>query len=197
MTPAPVHPSVLAPPSASPLAEGDRAALLALARVALAHRLAGGPPPPLPAAGAGPLGALRAAFVTVTVAGEPRASLGTLAPAGPLGAAVVDLAARAADGDARFPPLTAADLHGATLRLAVLGPVRRFTPDAGLSLGREGLAVTQGWHRGVLLPSAAAGRPWDQAQFLKHACLAAGLPARAHLEPDAVIEVFEAEEFGE
>jgi AMMECR1 domain-containing protein len=33
--------------------------------------------------------------------------------------------------------------------------------------------------------------------FLKHACLTAGLPARAHLEPDARVEIFEVEEFGE
>ena len=64
-------------------------------------------------------------------------------------------------------------------------------------LGQEGLAVTQGWHRGVLLPSASEGRRWDAEQFLKHACLAAGLTARAHLDPDTVVEVFEAEEFGE
>jgi AMMECR1 domain-containing protein len=35
------------------------------------------------------------------------------------------------------------------------------------------------------------------AQYLKHACLAAGLTARAHLEPATAVEVFEAEEFGE
>jgi AMMECR1 domain-containing protein len=56
--------------------------------------------------------------------------------------------------------------------------------------------VTQGWRHGLLLPSAA-GKDWSGALFLKHAWLAAGLPARAHLEPDARVEVFEVEEFGE
>ena len=68
-----------------------------------------------------------------------------------------------------------------------------LTADPGL----DGAAVTRGWHRGLLLPSAAAGKDWPPELFLKHACLAAGLPARAHLEPDARVEVFEVEEFGE
>jgi uncharacterized protein len=177
------------------LGADDRAALLGLARAALAHRLADGPPPAPPTIG--PLAAPRAAFVTLHVDGEPRAALGTLAPEGPLAAQVARLAARAVDGDPRFPPLEPADLPRTTVRLAILGPVRRLEPGAALAVGREGAAVAQGWHRGVLLPSAGEGLAWDQAQFLKYTCLAAGLPARAHLEPDAVIEAFEVEEFGE
>ena len=178
-----------------PLTTADRAALLGLARAALAHRLAGGPPPAPPTEG--PLAARRAAFVTLRVSGEARASLGTLAPEGPLGAQVARLAGRAVDGDPRFAPLVAADLPAVAVQLAVLGPVRRLQAGGELALGREGVAVAQGWHHGLLLPSAGEGLHWDQAQYLKHACLAAGLPARAHLEPDALVEVFEAEEFGE
>lgn len=177
------------------LSPADRAALLALARAALLHRLGLGPAPAPPAHG--PLAAPLGAFLAVSAAGEARASLGELAPAGPLGATVARLAARAVDGDPRFPPLGAAEAGALTLRLAVVGPARPLSPGAPLRPGAQGLAVTQGWHRGVLLPSAARGRGWDGAQFLKHACLAAGLPARAHLEPDTAVEVFEAEEFGE
>jgi AmmeMemoRadiSam system protein A len=179
----------------APLPPADRAALLALARAALLARLGLVPPPAPPAQG--PLAAPGAAFVTVVAGGEVRASLGALAPEGPLGATVARLAARALDGDPRFPPLTAADAPALSLRLAVLGPLRPVSAAAPVRLGAEGLAVTQGWHRALLLPSAAEGRGWDAPQFLKHACLAAGLPARAHLEPGTVIEAFEAQEFGE
>ncbi len=181
--------------AAPPLSAADRAALLALARAALLHRLGAGPAPAPPADG--PLAAPRGAFVTVAVAGEVRAALGELAPARPLGEAVARLAARAADGDPRFFALGPEDAAALSFRLAVLGPVRPLPPGAPLRLGAEGLAVTQGWHRGVLLPSAAQGRPWTRDDHLKHACLAAGLTARAHLEPDTAVEVFEAEEFGE
>ena len=177
------------------LTPDDRSALLSLARGALLHRLGLGPAPLPPVTG--PLAVARAAFVSVAVAGAPRASLGALAPAGPLAATVARLAAHAADGDPRFPPLGAADAPALSLHLSVLGPLRPFSPGQPFRLGSEGLAVTQGWHRGLLLPSAAAGKGWDAAQFLKHACLAAGLPARAHLEPGTAIEVFEAEEFSE
>lgn len=180
-------------PPAAPLSPGDRADLLALARAAVAHRLGQGPAPVAPAQG--PLAASRAAFVSLGVAGQQRAAVGELAPTGPLAEAVIRLAARAAaGGDPRFPPLTAADLPALSVGLAVLGPVRRLASPAALRVGAEGVAVAHGWHRGVILPSAA-GEGWDAARLLKQACLAAGLPARAHQEPDAVLEAFEAEEF--
>jgi len=175
------------------LSAGARAALLALARAAVVHRLGLGPAPAPPAAG--PLAAPGAAIVTLRVAGEPRAALGELTASGPLGQAVARLAARAAVEDPRFPPLSRQDLPALTVAVAALGPVRPLPGPGALRLGAEGVAVTQGWHRGLLLPSAAAGKGWDAPLFLKHACLAAGLPARAHLDPDAVVEVFEAEEF--
>jgi AMMECR1 domain-containing protein len=181
--------------AAAPLAEADRAALLALARAALLHRLGLGPAPAPPADG--PLAARRGVLVSVAAAGEPRASLGELAPSAPLGEVVATLAARAADGDPRFPPLGPADAGDLSLRLAVLGPVRPLAAGEGPRPGLDGLAVTRGWHRGVLLPSAGEGRGWGAAEYLKHACLAAGLTARAHLEPGTAVEVFEAEEFGE
>jgi AmmeMemoRadiSam system protein A len=178
----------------TPLATGERAALVAIARQGVAHRLGAGPPPALPADG--PLTRPRGLFVTLAVGGEVRGSLGTLSPAGPLATAVAGLAARAALDDPRQPPITAADLPTLSIRLAVLGPLRPLPAD-GPRPGLDGAAVTRGWHRGLLLPSACAGKDWPPELFLKHACLAAGLPARAHLEPDARVEVFEVEEFGE
>jgi AMMECR1 domain-containing protein len=179
----------------APLAAEDRAALLALARAALLHRLGLGPAPTPP--GEGPLALPRAAFLTVAAEGEPRAALGSLAPAGPLGEAVIRLGARAVDGDPRTFALTAADLPSLSFHLAVLGPMQPLPAGELPSPGVHGVAVQQGWHRGLLLPSAAAPKGWDAAQLLKHACLAAGLSARAPLEPETVVEVFEAEEFGE
>jgi AmmeMemoRadiSam system protein A len=177
-----------------PLTTGARATHLALARAGVAHRLGAGPAPRLPVEG--PLAAPRAAFVTLEVGGETRAALGTLAPEGPLAQAVTHLAARAALEDPRQAPLSPAELHRLSIRVAVLGPLRPLS-DGAPRPGLDGAAVTRGWHRGLLLPSAAAGKDWSGEVFLKHACLAAGLPARAHLEPDTRVEVFEVEEFGE
>jgi AmmeMemoRadiSam system protein A len=178
----------------APLPSEARAGLLAIARAGVAHRLGAGPEPRLPAGG--PLLAARAAFVTLAVGGEVRAAIGTLSPGGPLAATVASLAARAALEDPRQPPVGPADLPTLAVRVAVLGPPRPLSAGAPRP-GLDGVAVSQGWHRGLLLPSAAAGKDWPPEVFLKHACLAAGLPARAHLEPDARVEVFEVEEFGE
>jgi AMMECR1 domain-containing protein len=38
---------------------------------------------------------------------------------------------------------------------------------------------------------------WDARTFLERTCLKAGLPPAAWREPDAVVETFEAEEFGD
>jgi AmmeMemoRadiSam system protein A len=177
-----------------PLTTAERAALVAVAREGIAHRLDAGPAPRLPADG--PLTTPRAAIVTLAVGGEVRASLGTLTPRGPLSATVAELAARASLEDPRQPPITAADLPTLSVRIAVLGPLRPLSATSPRP-GVDGAAVTRGWHRGLLLPSAAAGKNWSREQFLKHACLSAGLTARAHLEPDTGIEIFEVEEFGE
>jgi AmmeMemoRadiSam system protein A len=178
----------------SALAPGERAALIALARAAVSHRLGAGPAPRIPAEGT--LAERRAAVVSLQVEGELRGAMGELEPSRPLAEAVAALAARAATEDPRRPPLTAADLPSLALSVAVLGPLRPLSagpPRPGL----DGAAVEQGWHRGLLLPSAAEGKRWSPEVFIKHACLAAGLPARAHLEPGTRVEVFEAEEFGE
>jgi hypothetical protein len=177
-----------------PLTTGERAALVAIARQGVAHRLGAGPAPSLPTEG--PLASPGAAFVTLAVGGEVRAALGVIGAREPLAAAVASLAARAALDDPRQPPLGEAELPALSIQVAVLGPPRPLSggpPRPGL----DGVAVTRGWHRGLLLPSAAAGKRWSGELFLKHACLAAGLPARAHLEPDTRVEVFEVEEFGE
>ena len=42
----------------------------------------------------------------------------------------------------------------------------------------------------------AVEQGWDAEEFLKHACLKAGLHARAWQDPETEVEVFEAEEFG-
>jgi hypothetical protein len=178
----------------SALSPSDRATLLGLARAAVAHRLGLGPPPAPPPGGA--LAEPRGVAVSLWMGGAPRASLAALAPAQPLAAAVAALAARAVADDPRGPAVAPSELPALSVRVAALGPARRLAGASSLRVGTEGVAVTRGWNRGVLLPSAA-GEGWDGPRFLTHACLAAGLPARAHLDPATIVEAFEAEEFGE
>jgi len=182
----------------TPLSTTDRAALLGIARGAILARLGLRPAPALPAAG--PLAEPRAAFVTVHVGGELRGCIGTFEEGAPLAATVARVAASAAREDPRFPPLTEADVAALSVSVSALGPPRpvaAIEDRPKVKVGAEGLLVRRGFHRGALLPKVAVEQGWGPAEFLKHACLKAGLPARAWEEADTEVLVFEAEEFGE
>lgn len=173
----------------------ERAALLGIARAAIRAHLGLGPAPELPRAGA--LGEERGAFVTLHRAGELRGCVGTFTPKGPLSVTVAEMAVAAASDDPRFPAVVPEEVDELEYHVSALSPRRRVKGPADIEVGRHGLVIAKNWHRGTLLPRVAVEQGWDARQFLKHTCLKAGLPAEAWEEPDAVIEVFEAEEFGE
>ncbi|MCX5732299.1 MAG: AmmeMemoRadiSam system protein A [Deltaproteobacteria bacterium] len=173
----------------------ERAALLGVARAAIRHRLGLGPAPAVPESGA--LGDRRGAFVTLHRGGELRGCIGRFDPESSLARTVAEMAVAAAFEDPRFPPLRPEEADDLDLHISALGPRRPLPDPAQLRVGQHGLAVQQGWHRGVLLPVVAVERGWDAPTFLKHACLKAGLRPDAWQDPATTIEVFDAEEFGE
>lgn len=179
----------------TPLSSTDRAALLGVARGAILAHLGLAPAPALPSAGA--LGEERGAFVTVHVAGDLRGCIGTFRPMGSLAATVARMAVAAASEDPRFRPVAAGDVAALEVAVSALGVPRPLADPRAVAVGREGLIVKRGFHRGTLLPKVAVEHGWSADEFLKHTCLKAGLPPRAWEEPDVTIEAFEAEEFGE
>jgi len=178
-----------------PLSPTERSSLIAVARAAIRHRLGLGPAPVLPASGA--LAEPRGAFVTLHRGGALRGCIGRFEPDGSLARTVAKMAVAAALEDPRFPPLRPEEVDDLDLHVSALGPRRPLPDAAGLRIGVHGLAVKQGWHRGVLLPVVAVEQGWDAPTFLKHACLKAGLPPDAWRDPATTVEVFDAEEFGE
>ncbi len=156
------------------------------------HAVGAGPAPALPAAGR--LAAPGGAFVTLRAGGRLRGSLGTLEPGPSLARAVADAAAGAATRDPRFPPLAAADLPALEIAVAVIGPGRELRDPADVDPARDAVAVERGWHRGVLLPSAAAAGGWDGPTYLRRACLHAGLPPGSWADPDTRVRLHAAEE---
>lgn len=179
----------------APLGPAERAALLGIARAAILHLLGLGPAPDLPSAG--PLAEPRGAFVTLHVDGELRGCIGTFAPRGSLAETVAEMAKAAASEDPRFPRLRPDELPGLSISVSALGAPHLLEDRSRIEVGRHGLMVRMGWNRGVLLPKVAVEHGWDGPTFLKHACLKAGLPAAAARDPGLLVEVFEAEEFGE
>jgi AmmeMemoRadiSam system protein A len=179
----------------TPLTPTDRAALLGIARGAILAHLGLAPPPATPSTGA--LGEERGAFVTVQVGGELRGCIGTFRPMGSLATTVARMAVAAAGEDPRFRPLAAEDVAALEISISALAPPQPLADPRAVAIGRQGLIVKRGLHRGTLLPKVAVEHGWSAEEFLKHTCLKAGLPPRAWEEADVTIEAFEAEEFGE
>jgi uncharacterized protein len=177
------------------LASADGAALLGIARAAIREKLGVGRAPALPAAG--PLAEPRGAFVTLTRRGELRGCVGTFTPTGSLAETVRRMAVAAASDDPRFPPVTADEVDDLDVHVSVLEPRRRMRDVSELQVGRDGVLVQLGWHRGALLPRVAVEEGWDPETFLGRTCLKAGLPPDAWHDPAALVELFSAEEVGE
>jgi AmmeMemoRadiSam system protein A len=179
----------------TPLSPTDRAALLGIARGAVLAHLGLAKPPALPEAG--PLAEPRGAFVTLHVGPDLRGCIGTFRPAGSLAATVARMAVSAASEDPRFRAVAPGDVAELRVAISVLSAPHPLADPRAVELGRQGLVVGRGFHRGTLLPKVAVEHGWGAEEFLKHTCLKAGLPPRAWEEPDVEVQAFEAEEFGE
>lgn len=172
----------------------DRRALLMLARETIAAHLR---------RSAAPLGAPRptldvpaGVFVTLKVHGQLRGCIGILEPHQSLRHVVQQCAVAAAFEDPRFSALRADELPSATLEISVLSNFRTMTDPAEIIVGRHGLVVERGSHRGLLLPQVAIEHGWTVDQFLEHTCRKAGLRKDAW-RCGATVEAFEADVFGE
>ncbi len=105
-------------------------------------------------------------------------------------------AASAATDDPRFPSVTPDELVTVAVEISVLTVLEPVTEFETIVVGRDGLIVSSGVQRGLLLPQVAVELGWDRDAFLRETCLKAGL------EPDAwntgaSVFKFEAEIFGE
>jgi AmmeMemoRadiSam system protein A len=178
------------------LADTERGALLALARRAIAARLAGAPAPALPPGEA--LRAQRGAFVSLHRRGDGslRGCVGFVEPLFPLAEAVARAAVAAATGDPRFAPVTAGELAALRIDVSVLGPTHAIRPEA-VEVGVHGLVLRHRGCSGLLLPQVPVEHGWDRTAFLDHVCLKAGLGAGAWREAGAELLAFGAEVFRE
>ena len=172
----------------------ERQALLQLARRAIAARLEGRPVD-APAT-VGGLAQRTGAFVTIRHNNRLRGCLGSVEPDAPLVEVVARCAGDAATQDPRFPPLPLEDLPEVVLEISVLGPVEAVADSAEVEVGRHGLVVEQGTHRGLLLPQVPTEWGWDRETFVSQTCVKAGLAPDAW-RTGARLFTFEADVFGE
>jgi AmmeMemoRadiSam system protein A len=185
---------VVPPASRASTNEHDRALLLRLAREAIAAKV--GAAPAHAAATSGVLGAARGAFVSLHTRGNLRGCIGHIEANEPLGKVVPRCAVAAATADPRFPPISPDELEHIDIEISLLGPLEPIGGPAEVEIGRHGLVVELGWHRGLLLPQVATELNWNAETFLAHTCRKAGLPRDAW-KNGARVWRFEAEVFGE
>ncbi len=138
----------------------------------------------------------RGVFVTLTKGGDLRGCIGFIEPVAPLGRAVIRAAVSAATEDPRFPPVRPAEIRDLKFEISVLTPVREISDPREIVVGKHGLVVSRGEHKGLILPQVPMENKWDRKTFLEQASLKAGLPRDAW-RLGAKLYVFEAIVFHE
>ncbi|MHA1166998.1 MAG: TIGR00296 family protein [Candidatus Hodarchaeales archaeon] len=136
-------------------------------------------------------------FTTLKKHGQLRGCIGFPEPVYPLREAIVDSAISAAVKDPRFPPVSLEELTEIELELTILSPPKKIeVKDPAeylqhIKIGRDGLIISKGPFRGLLLPQVPVEWEWDVRAFLEHTCRKAGLPIDAWMHPDTEIYKFE------
>lgn len=184
----------------------ERRRLLEIARQAVTAAAAGQrylpPPETIPA-----LLEPRAVFVTLRqrgelggeLGGELRGCIGSTVAQYPLYRAVAESAYSAAKNDPRFPPVESHEVPEIEIEISVLSPFAPIQPQ-DIVPGTHGLMVSQGAHRGLLLPQVAVEHHLNAEEFLGLTCRKAGLPADAWRSAEKTgtqIQAFTADVFSE
>ncbi|MCD6307819.1 MAG: AmmeMemoRadiSam system protein A [Candidatus Latescibacteria bacterium] len=142
---------------------------------------------------AGKLGKKWGAFVTLNKNGQLRGCIGHIIGTQPLITTVAEMTRAAALDDPRFSRVLPDELPDIEYEISVLTPIREIDDIGEIVVGRDGIIITRGMYRGLLLPQVATEYGWDRITFLEQTCRKAGLPKDAWKDDDTKIEIFSAE----
>ena len=182
-------------PSEFHLSDAEKKQLLTIARQSIEHYLSKGSLPEFEVSDN--LQQPGAAFVTLKKEGMLRGCIGHTIAREPLYKTVSICAVQAAVADRRFRPVQPDELPGLHIEISVLTPLQEVKSLDEIKVGRDGLMISMGDRRGLLLPQVATDNGWNRTQFLQQTCRKAGLPTNAYKLPDALIQKFQAVIFGE
>jgi AmmeMemoRadiSam system protein A len=138
----------------------------------------------------------RGVFVTLHRDGELRGCIGYPLPLKPLWDAVREMAIAAASEDPRFPSVTATELPQLDIEISVLTVPQKVVDYKQVQVGRDGIIISKGVQRGLLLPQVPLEQGWDLEQYISYGCRKAGL-AHDEWKRGVQIEVFQAVIFSE
>jgi AmmeMemoRadiSam system protein A len=107
------------------------------------------------------------------------------------------MAAEAAFGDPRFPPLSKEELPACEIEISVLSPMEICGNPRSVQVGVHGLYLIYQGRSGVLLPQVPVEQGWDLDQYLDYICVKAGVPPKSYEASGAELRTFTAIVFGE
>ncbi|MCW4050156.1 MAG: TIGR00296 family protein [Candidatus Bathyarchaeota archaeon] len=129
---------------------------------------------------------------------ELRGCIGFPYPYKDLLTAVKESARSAAFSDPRFSPVTEAEMPSILVEVSVLTPpetVKVSDPQqypGEIKVGQDGLIISKGLSRGLLLPQVAVDWGWDADEFLTQCCFKAGLSPDSWLLEGTEVQKFQA-----
>ena len=175
----------------------ERAALLALARLAVERALERKPPPEIEPPLSG-WSEPQAAFVTLRRrgTGRLRGCRGECPARRPLPECVRKIAVSAALDDPRFPPVTRNEFPLLRFEISALTTPRPIQAE-DVIVGAHGLIVSTETAIGLLLPQVAVEQGWDREAFLDGVCHKAGLAGGSWRDSGVALRAFEAEVWAE
>ena len=137
------------------------------------------------------------AFVTLKIKGDLRGCIGFITSEQPLFDTICEVAKHAAVQDPRFPPLTPQEFNSIDIEISVLSPMKKISDYDEIIIGKHGLLVEEGLHRGLLLPQVATENDYSVQQFLTSICMKAGLSPDLWQRKKINLKVFTALVFNE
>lgn len=131
-------------------------------------------------------------FVTIHKKGKLRGCIGYIEGFMPIREAIYDLALSAAFRDPRFNPLSTEEYPHIDFEISILSPIERINSIDEIIIGEDGLIITKGMKRGLLLPQVATENNMSKEEFLSHTCMKAGLSPNEWKSSEVQIEKFSA-----
>ena len=136
-------------------------------------------------------------FVTLHINGNLRGCIGYIEGIKTIPETVKDMALASAFKDPRFSSLKREEYKKIDIEISILSPIEKVNDINDIVVGRDGIIITKGFNRGLLLPQVATEQGWDRDTFLTHTCYKAGLPGDSWKKSDVIIEKFSAQVFSE
>jgi AmmeMemoRadiSam system protein A len=172
--------------------------LLLLARETIEAAVTESPLPELPAGQLTPCLQLPlGAFVTLRISSELRGCIGEMNWERPVYRNVIRAAKGAALHDPRFEPLAEQELSRVRVETTILGALQKISGVEEFDPQRHGIQFELGGRRAVFLPQVAKETGWGRELLLENLCLKAGLVREAWKHPQALLKIFETQEFSE